>query len=208
MAGMSEDVVAALAEMPTIPRTRTAHVPTKSGGSYSYSYADLANIVETVRPILAAHGLAVIQQPCQGAEGGMALLTTLLHTSGDTISSVMPLGGVREAQATGSILTYARRYALVALLGLATEDDDDAQHADPAPPAKRGGPRRASDKQLGMIHQLARDLKVPRSVLEALAEEAAGRPIASSKELTPAEASALIDALQDYEVRSPDDYSE
>ena len=204
---MAAAVVAALAEMPTIPRTRTASVLMKSGGTYSYSYADLADIVETVRPILAAHGLVVIQQPCQGADGGMALLTMLLHTSGDTISSVMPLGPPREAQAMGSMLTYARRYALVALLGLATEDDADGASAEPEPP-KRGGARRASEKQLGLIHQLARDLAIPRSVMEALAEEAAGRPVASSKELTPSQASALIDALQERAERSGNEYAD
>ena len=199
---MAAAVVAALAEMPTIAKSHTARA-----GSYSYSYADLADVVEVVRPILTAHGLAVMQQPSHGPDGSLCLRTTLLHTSGDAVSELMPLGPPREAQAMGSMLTYARRYALVALLGLATEDDDYGASAEPEPP-KRGGGRRASEKQLGLIHQLARDLAIPRSVMEALAEEAAGHPVASSKELTPSQASALIDALQERAERSGNEYAD
>ena len=61
---------------------------------------------------------------------------------------------------------------------------------------------------MGLIHQLARDLAIPRSVMEALAEEAAGHPVSSSKELTPSQASALIDALQERAERSGNEYAD
>ena len=116
-------------DFPSIKRGRNAEIETKSGGSYTYSYADLGDIRDAILPVLAANGLVVTQCPSAIGESP-ALTTTLIHTSGEWISDTMPLG-VKDAgaQALGSAITYARRYALSAIVGVVTESDDDGAAA-------------------------------------------------------------------------------
>lgn len=117
----------AQADFPPIPRDRTVTVRTRTGGEYKFSYAPLDTIMEKIRPTLKANGLAFLQ--CLNGE---FLTTTLLHSSGEWMESdPMPVKVVEPgSQAMGSAITYARRYALTALLGLVTEDDDDGNTAD------------------------------------------------------------------------------
>ena len=125
-------LVGALADLTVIEKGHTANA-----GSYSYAYADLGDIVKLTRPVLAAWGLTVVQN--LHAEGtGLAVTTSIVHSSGETRDFgplTFPYG--RDAQATGSAITYHRRYALLAALGMATGEDDDgakAVPADPVPP--------------------------------------------------------------------------
>lgn len=89
-------------------------------------YADLAEIINTVRPTLTKHGLSVVQLPGYNAEEGVVTVTTiLLHSSGEWISGVAGAPAPkRDPQGVGSAITYLRRYALAALVGIAQEDDD------------------------------------------------------------------------------------
>lgn len=90
-------------------------------------YADLAACIESVREPLAANGLSVIQTTDVINETGVIVVeTVLMHTSGQWISGRYPLtpSKERDPQSMGSALTYARRYALTAMLGIASEDDD------------------------------------------------------------------------------------
>lgn len=117
--------IQAQAEFPTIRKTKRATIPTKNGGSYSYDYADLGDIRESVVPTLTQYGLAVTQAPSIYGDHP-ALTTTLMHSSGQWIESEMLLHIEKtDAQGQGSAITYARRYALSAILGLVTESDDD-----------------------------------------------------------------------------------
>jgi|GEM_PF-1177320 len=111
-------------EIGEIFKTKTAQVKTKTGGEYRYAYADLSSVLSVVRPTLGKHGLA-FSQGFERAERGLTLTTTLLHSSGEWLSSTlsMPVGD-STPQAYGSTMTYARRYALTALVGVAAEDDD------------------------------------------------------------------------------------
>jgi hypothetical protein len=87
-------------------------------------YADLAEVLNTVRPVFAQHGLSVMQFP--GFESGMVSVETVIaHSSGEWISSTLhaPVSK-HDAQGVGSALTYARRYSLAACAGIAQEDDD------------------------------------------------------------------------------------
>ena len=91
-------------------------------------YADLATVLATVNPVLSKHGL-VVSYTFSPFEGGCTLLrTTLLHISGESITSDLPMPsteGQRNAlHAFGASTTYLRRYALLAILNLAAEDDD------------------------------------------------------------------------------------
>lgn len=111
-------------------------------GSYSYGYADLAAVWDLVRPLLSKHGIAVVQMPEDITDGNtVRLRTMLLHTSGQRIYSTLPMPcGQNSPQSVGSALTYARRYALCAMLGVATEgEDDDGQRAEQAKAAPSTG---------------------------------------------------------------------
>jgi hypothetical protein len=130
--------VAALSKMRSIVAGETANVPTKTGGSYSYNYAGLPSVTNTIREILIDNELAFSQSVIEmGARVGV--ITRIWHTSGQWIDHgplPMPVGG-GGAQDVGSAITYGRRYALLATCGIATVDDDDdgkrAQDASKAP---------------------------------------------------------------------------
>lgn len=96
-------------------------------------YADLGAVIDAVRPVLAKHGLAVAQFPFNDP-GGIGIETILMHTSGQWLSErvSLPLSdekGKSAAQVAGSIVTYLRRYALSAVLGVYA--DEDADGSDP-----------------------------------------------------------------------------
>lgn len=97
---------------------------TATNPHFRSKYADLAEIVNTARPVLPKHGVAVVQSP--GMEDGLLTLDTLLlHTSGEWIRgrASTPIAKL-DPQGVGSAITYLRRYSLAAMLGLAQEDDD------------------------------------------------------------------------------------
>ncbi len=87
-------------------------------------YADLSSVWEACRQHLTANGLSVIQSPTE-AESGIGVETMLLHSSGQYVSDKFTMPVTKsDAQGVGSALTYARRYALAAMVGVAPEDDD------------------------------------------------------------------------------------
>jgi hypothetical protein len=115
--------------------------------AFRSKYATLDGIMETVRPALAAHGLAVVQgviHPETGEGGrlvGITVETRLVHTSGEWLASVVPVPVAKgDAHGLGSALSYGRRYGLSALLALSTDEDDDGNAAAKAPPAKPAAP--------------------------------------------------------------------
>lgn len=96
---------------------------------YNYKYADLASVWGACRDPLSRNELAVTQIETH-TENGEILLTILGHSSGQWISSSMairvkPSGKTNELQERGSVLTYLRRYALSAIVGVAPAEDDD-----------------------------------------------------------------------------------
>lgn len=101
-------------------------------------YATFENVCDTIRPVLGEHGLVWTQHP--GAMAGseratcISVTTRIMHVSGQWMEStfVMPLVKV-DPQGTGSAVTYALRYSLMAILGLPPTDDDDANAASPPP---------------------------------------------------------------------------
>lgn len=113
-------------------------------------YVSLDSMTEYVRPILAKHGLTVIQGGGDLTNGGLQVTTTLLHESGQWISSSfeMPLEKATP-QAAGSAITYGRRYGLGAFLALANEDDDDGNRA--SQPKKRQTKTEAFDSKAKAI---------------------------------------------------------
>lgn len=127
-ANLAAALVAFQKEMPTVTKGKTANVPTKTGGSYSYTYADLADVVEASTPALTRNGLAFTARPRRTEQGDYELVGVLTHTSGEEKEGSLPLMG-RTAQEIGSSITYGRRYLLGCMTGIVTDDDDDAQTA-------------------------------------------------------------------------------
>jgi hypothetical protein len=96
-------------------------------------YADLATVLKTVRPVLARHGLA-LSQTTQVDEQGRLLLVTRLHWRDEELVGYYPIQPVKaDPQGYGSALTYARRYTIQAIVGVAADDDDDGNAASAAP---------------------------------------------------------------------------
>lgn len=98
----------------------------KKNEHFKSKYADLTSVWEACREALSANGLAVIQMPTAAPPGSIGLRTVLLHTSGESVEDTfyMPLKDPTNPQAAGSAITYARRYALAAFIGICPEDDD------------------------------------------------------------------------------------
>jgi hypothetical protein len=96
----------------------------------SFRYAPLASGLDIVRKTLGQHEIATVQTTAIDAATGMVNLTTMLaHSSGEWIASDWPICAAAETanpQRMGAALTYARRYALFTLVGIAGEDDLDA----------------------------------------------------------------------------------
>src|SRR5690242_15709018 len=113
----------------------------------TFRYAPLSSGLDIIRKILGRHEIATVQATSVDNEAGFLRLTTLLaHSSGEWISSDWPvcqIANIASVQRVGAALTYARRYALFTLVGIAGEDDLDAPDlgassnsaAEPAPPA-------------------------------------------------------------------------
>src|ERR1700694_962045 len=110
--------------------TATIRSPFPREGDRTFRYASLASGLDIVRKSLGQHEIATVQTTAIDQENGQLRLTTLLaHASGEWISSDWPVCPVSEMAAPhrmGAALTYARRYALFALVGIAGEDDLDA----------------------------------------------------------------------------------
>lgn len=124
---LASALVAALADLTVVRTGRTV-----STGTYSYDYADLGDVVKLTRPVLARHGLVALT-PVHEHGNGLACTVTILHASGQQMDlGPFPFPHGANAQATGSMVTYHRRYALVAALGMAAGDDDDGAAAKPA----------------------------------------------------------------------------
>lgn len=136
------------AELPRLERDRTVEVETKRGDTYSYSYVTLANLSAAILPILARHGLAFTALPGVGADGKMCLRYHLLHDSGESLIGEFPISGEGGIQMIGGRITYARRYCLAALVGVAADEDDEGRLAgDGDRTAQRARPRPALARQ-------------------------------------------------------------
>ena len=126
--------------------TATIRSPFPREGDRSFRYASLSSGLDLVRKSLGRHEIATVQTTSiDEAAGLIRLTTTLAHSSGEWVSSDWPVCPVSETAAPhrmGAALTYARRYALFTLVGIAGEDDLDApdlmRSARPKPVSRAG----------------------------------------------------------------------
>lgn len=110
---------------------------TANNPHFKSKYADLAEVLNTVRPVMSRHGIAIVQMP--SFESGLASVETLMtHSSGEWLSNTCSAPvSKQDAQGVGSAITYLRRYSLASFAGIAQEDDDAnaavGQRQTPAP---------------------------------------------------------------------------
>jgi hypothetical protein len=121
----------------------TAAAKDKTNPHFRNSYADLASVWDACRGPLTDNDLSITQWP-ETVENGVAVTTVLGHASGQWMRSVlvMPLDAKATAQQVGSAVTYARRYMLAAVAGVAP-DDDDGNAASEAPPKNKPAPKQS-----------------------------------------------------------------
>lgn len=98
----------------------------KENPHFKSGYASLAAIIDAIRAPLSANGLSYTQATGFNENGEFGLTTMLMHASGEWKTSDYPLPQSARPQEMGSNLTYARRYTLSALAGIAADEDDDA----------------------------------------------------------------------------------
>jgi hypothetical protein len=143
----SETIGALAAALSKAQAQISGAVKDSSNPFFKSKYADLQSVWEACRKPLTDNGLSVVQTTEVYQTQGLMLRTTLLHSSGEWIAGDMPvLAKDASPQAQGSGLTYARRYALAALVGIYQTDDD----AEAAQGRKPEGPKLDNDL-IGLI---------------------------------------------------------
>ena len=171
---------------------------------YKSKYASLDTIWETIRKPLSDNGLSVAQT-MNLIEDKSVLDTTLYHTSGEWISGTQLVNPVKnDPQGLGSAITYARRYSLSAILGLVSDDDDDANVAtkpeskpkveskpvEKPVEAPKAEPKLASEAQVKKIYASVKEKGITADQAKAYLKSVFNK--ISTKELTVTEASQLI----------------
>ena len=145
------------------------------------SYADLTSVIEACKKPLSDNGLAFTQIFFTAENGVTCLATYLLHVSGQRIESMLPLLNVKDAHSLGSAITYARRYALCSLLGIAPEgEDDDGNLAQKTATSKRQPP--ASRKN---FPKRAPQATIKQQALDIIAEVEEADEFLRNKEIDP-----------------------
>ena len=123
---LTEALAKAQASFLAVKRTTKVDFTTRSGQKIKYSYAPLSDVLDACRKVLSDNGLAIMQ-PTKIVDGKLIVETLLSHISGEWIKGeILIESQTKDPQSEGSALTYARRYALSAMLGIASEEDDDA----------------------------------------------------------------------------------
>src|SRR5581483_312555 len=196
-------IAAALAkaqgEMKLPEKNRTVTVQTKTGGKYTFEYADLAAINAVIREPLSKNGLAYTHIMSRD-EQGPHLLTMLVHSSGEWFSSRYPLPSTADPRDLGGQITYGKRYSISALIGCVADDDNDAEpdqiaqppqarqpKPSPAPaavlaPASSPKPQAPSTQQLGELFNQVKQSGWTTEQFKAYLSETYN--LGSSRELT------------------------
>lgn len=155
---LAEALARAQSEFPAIPKNCQV-----SYGQTKFRYADLASIIDATRPILNKHGLA-ISQTFSNKEGCCIITTSILHVGGGILTSdgaAFPSIGLKP-QDIGSWITYWRRYALCAILGICADDDTDAHElAEPRKTDPRPEPPKPSQPKTSLLGQKPKPAPAP-----------------------------------------------
>ena len=133
----------------------TIRVDRRGGAEQTFRYAPLSSGLDIMRKILGQHEIATVQTTSIDQTAGMVNLTTVLaHSSGEWIASDWPVCAISETAAPhrmGAALTYARRYALFTLVGIAGEDDLDAPDLS-TPTSETSGPEKSKKDGIDQLN--------------------------------------------------------
>ena len=137
---LQSESIANLAKSLSLVQGKLTHAKKDSANPFFKSkYADLESVWDACRDLLASNGLSVAQFPgtYSDLDKTMSLTTLLMHESGEWISNEMsvPMSKV-DAQGAGSCISYMRRYALAAVVGVVQADDDGNAASSPKPVVK------------------------------------------------------------------------
>lgn len=177
---------------------------------FKSKYAPLNEILNLVRPSLSKYGLSVLQMPSSN-DGDVVITTLLMHSSGEWIE-FCPLRmkpAKNDPQGIGSAITYGRRYALSAILGISSEDDDDGNSASDNSHQQNNSGKSKDNKQDKQAGKIATISPAQQKALFATAKERGYGPaqvkdkmleifkgvIKSTSELTPAQMEELLQAF-------------
>lgn len=141
--------------LPRIERDKTADVKTDKA-HYRYTYADLAQVTAKLLPVMGELGLSFIARPTLNEAGKLVLAYKLLHVSGEFESGEYPLPTSGGPQQIGGAITYARRYCLCSVTGIAPEDDDDGAAAQAEQASQPRSAQRAAATQTRAANGRAR----------------------------------------------------
>jgi hypothetical protein len=135
-ANLTEALARAQRRFTPVPKNRTATVQTRTGGTFTYRYADLGDCLNMALPILADEGIAFTQPLTRKDDGKLYVVTIIsYHPAGGTketeMSDGLPLTEGLDPQVFGGQLTYWRRYDGCSFLGIAPEEDTDSTLVDP-----------------------------------------------------------------------------
>jgi hypothetical protein len=193
VAALASALAKAQAELVNPEKSLTATIRGGRPGEVerSFRYAPLASGLDIVRRTLGQHEIAAMQMTAVDQAAGLVNLTTMLaHASGEWIASdwpVCPIAEMANPQRMGAALTYARRYALFTLVGIAGEDDLDAPDLCAAPPTTGVGATAAAGKSVAHPAATNADLRLPSrshgNGRTRAAARAASAPLLSSDEL-------------------------
>jgi hypothetical protein len=144
---------------------------------FGQDYATLASVLDACREPLSSNGIAVTQMPAT-CKDGVTVTTILLHTSGEWLQSTLTLPvAQRSAQGIGGAITYARRYALSAMVGITQADDDgnddegrDDRNKRREPPPRNGGATIPAVRTQQAPQASDEEMQVKTSVLSALVQ--------------------------------------
>lgn len=130
IAEISKHLSQAWKEFNNPKHNRKVTVKTKKGGTYQFEYTDLGGILDEVKPHLSKNGITILQDSYteMTERGNMICVdTSLIHTSGEWMKTEpLKIPASQNIQDMGGQITYLKRYSLSAMLGISTEEDDDA----------------------------------------------------------------------------------
>lgn len=194
---------AVLDEVPNFVTDETADIPSRNGGAgRRYKYLNLATILKTIKPIFAKHGLHFFQRvtfaynPADSSNVlQMGTVCTTIFTARTSLTiGEYPFVVTGDPQANGSAVTYARRYALYAVLGIFPDKDDDGATARDYynAPQRQQGPSTISQQDAHRLKALAE-----RNGLNLLqyANQVCGRQISRLREITKQEAARIEQSI-------------
>lgn len=183
----------------------------KNNPFFKSKYVPLENVVDAINSVAPKHGLSYIQYPLN-QDNKVGVITILMHESGEWIETepIFTTPAKQDAQSTGSVITYLKRYSLSAVFGITSDEDDDGNagtgpkannnNENPQPQQPRQQNNLASDKQHKLIAEKItiisqKTKKQPGMVYGEAMTKAKLNPNLQSSLLTAQQASALIGEL-------------